>query len=272
MVTCGPAISRIACNGVRLSAVIAVEDPGAELLVRIVGHRPDHRERAQRRARERQHVIAILQQHQALRRELPCQRQVLRARHRRERSGVRDRALEQSQPELHAQHVAHRRIERGLVDALLGQQLGQVIAVRRARHLHVDAGTQRFERGVLLAGGKAMHDHVDDRFPVADDEARESPFVTQHGLHQEPVARRGHAVDVAEGGHEGRDARIHRRLEGRHVDVAQVDLGDVRRSRSRARLRSPRSRRNAWRRRRSRRAATGRRPGSRGSTRRRAPT
>ena len=207
---------------------IAVEDPGAELLVRVVGHRPDHRERAQRlHARAAARALRFCSStrlcvvsFRASARFCALATAGNAAGSVTVRSNSPSRNFTRSTLRTAASSVR-------LVDALLGQQRRQVIAVGRARHLHVDAGAQRLERGVLLAGGEAMHDHVDDRFPVADDEARELPFVPQHGPQQETVARCGDAVDVAEGGHEGGDARIDRRLEGRHVDVAQVDLGDA---------------------------------------------
>ena len=89
---------------------------------------------------ERQHAIAVLQQYQALRRQFARKRKVGGARHARIRGGIRRRSLKQSKLQFHPQHVAHGVVQQPRVDALCGEQPGQVVTVGRAHHLHVHAG------------------------------------------------------------------------------------------------------------------------------------
>ncbi len=103
----------------------------------------------------------------------------------------------------------------------------QVIGVGAAGHLHVDAGIGGFGGRVFVIGGQAVHGQLTDGIPVTDDETVVFPFVPKNLPQEQFIRAGGDPVQIAEGCHERRHAGVERRLEGREVDVAQFDLGDV---------------------------------------------
>ena len=76
-------------------------------------------------------------------------------------------------------------------------------------------------------GGDAVVNELRDGIVIADDDALESPAIAQPAAQQLPVRRHGYAGKIRERGHDGRNVRVDRRRERRHVHLAQRALGNV---------------------------------------------
>ena len=73
---------------------------------------------------------------------------------------------------------------------------GEILGVGSARHLHIYAGVNCSNGGVLGAGAEAMGGEVLDCLPIADDHPAEAPLSAQNVMQKEAVAGSGYAVQV----------------------------------------------------------------------------
>jgi hypothetical protein len=105
--------------------------------------------------------------------------------------------------------------------------VGEVVDVEAAHHVHVDAGEECLAGGLRVVRRDAVGEQFVDAGPVRGHDAVEAPLVAKHAREQARIRHRGQAVHHVEGRHHGFRARIHRGLEGREVEVAQVGRGDV---------------------------------------------
>ena len=206
---------------------VPVEYPGPQLLVGLIGERPDDRDRIQFIRIQRQGAALVLEQYEALQRRFAGHREVFVVGQRGKFSGIRIRVLEQAEIELDAKNFTDQLIDAFDADLAVFDKLRQVLRIRAAHHLHVHARGDRLARRIPAVCREPVISELVDRVPVADHEAVEIPLVAQYVLHQEPVAAGGNPVQVAERRHQCRHTRVDRRLERRQVDVTQFVLGDV---------------------------------------------
>ena len=201
---------------------LAVEGPGAQLVVGRVGHRAGDEDRPHAAGVQREDAV-VLEQDGGLLRGAAGGVQVLRRVLDRLRgSGVHVGMLEQAEEDLDAQDVAHGVVDGGFPDLAGADQLLQVGDEPVGHHVHVHPGVQRLPRHFAAVGAIAVGNHLAHRVPVRDNQTVEAPFTAQDVPDHEFVARRGHAVVVVERSHQRQRARLDGRLEGRQVDVAQL--------------------------------------------------
>ena len=191
-----------------------------------IGERPDHGDAPHAGGIDRQHVAAVLEQHEARARRgavqiagLGTQRSSLGARR------IENGAVEQAEPELQPQHPAHRRVESGLGDAPGPHLLGQVAQEQAAGHVHVDAREQRLSRGLRVVAGDAVLHQAGHRLPIRHDEAGKAHLTPQQARHQARIGGGGHAVQRGQRRHHSVGARPDAVAEGRQVQVVQLGRG-----------------------------------------------
>jgi len=142
------------------------------------------------------------------------------------------RIVEETEAVLEPQHAPYRFVEerRRHAPSPITDDRWQIGAVDLAHHVDVDPGRQRQSARRRAVGGDAVIDQLSDSRPIADDDAIEAPFSTEH-VGDEPLVRvRGHAGDLVERRHECRRAGAHCGVKGRQVHVPQRTLrhlGDV---------------------------------------------
>jgi hypothetical protein len=167
------------------------------------------------------------EQHDALQRCRPRDRERRGGSGGRERGGIRIRVLEQPELELDAKDPAHRAIDQAFVELAGPDERGQVRDVGVAVHLHVDPGGHRFPRRLAVADRQAVDAQLSHGVPVAHHEAAEVPLVLEDPSDQALVGRCRHAVHFAERRHDGRSTSLDRGAERRQVHVAQFVLAQV---------------------------------------------
>ena len=67
-------------------------------------------------------------------------------------------------------------VDLGHRESAVVDEPGEILRVRPARHVHVDAGMQCTVRGIAPVAGKSLDHKVADGHRVADDEALEAPL------------------------------------------------------------------------------------------------
>ena len=154
---------------------------GPELVPGAGRERADDRD-GPRAGRERQDVVAVLQQHERSRARPSAPPGAIR--------GVGNTAstrlastsgsLEQAEAELDAQHAADRLVDGRLRHAPGPHLVGEVAVVEPGHHVHVDAGEDGLAGRLGAVGRDAVADELVDRRPVRHDEAVEAPLVAQH--------------------------------------------------------------------------------------------
>ena len=173
-----------------LGDVVADRLVGPELVCRVVGERPDDRDRRRARA-QRQRLVVVLEQDHRLVRARPCRRQIGRRQlcvvH---AAGVGDRVVEHAGQVLQRQHAPDVVVDLRDRDLVLAQKRRAVVQVRRVLtrdldcHLDVDASEQREPRGVGLVCRVAEVDQLLHGLVVTDHGSAESPFLAQDRLQQ----------------------------------------------------------------------------------------
>ena len=175
--------------------------------------RPDDRHTAQVRG-ERQDPVVLHEDDRSPRERLGDPRLVCGKVGHGGRFGQRDHGLlEESQSELHTKRPLHREVEERSVDPPVSQRLQQRLAVGdRARQLGVDARPQAQRGGRAQVTGQLVlrGEHLDPGV-VGGDDAVEAPLVAQDRGQQLVRGMARHAVDVAVGGHDARQADPGRR-------------------------------------------------------------
>ena len=83
----------------------------------------------------------------------------------------------------------------------IGDELGEVVGIGEARHVHVDAGSQSLEGRIRVILGIAVGYETADGHSVRHNEALESPFPAQYVRQQPVIAAGGHVVQVHVGRH-----------------------------------------------------------------------
>ena len=177
-----------------------------------------------------QQVLVVLEQHRAAAGRLARQFDRIRGRGQGLGPGrVRVRVLEQPGVELQLQDAAHAGVDLLDRDPFFAHQVGQREVAQRVRGLDVDAGLDRLQRRLLVAGGQAVaRDQFLDPHVVRHRGALEAPLLAQD-VGQEPAAGvRRQAVDLVIRGHHGRNLRfLDDLLERREEILAQSALADV---------------------------------------------
>ena len=146
---------------------------------------------------------------------------------------VGERMIEHARQVLERQHVAHVVVDRGQADLAAAHQarpegrVGGVLAGDLDAHLDVHSRGQREPRGVSAVRGETEVDEFLDRLVVAHHRATESPLLAQDRAQQVRVRAGRHPIERVERAHHGRRTRIHGRLVGRQVVVAQLLLRHV---------------------------------------------
>ena len=134
--------------------------------------------------------------------------------------------VKQTQRILDAQNPPHRLVHRGLRHRPGAHQLNEV-SVEPVFHVHVNTRQKRFASGCSSVIGDAVLDELVDRVVVAYYKSAEFPLVPQHTRQGEGVRRGGDLIKRVESAHQRGSARIHGRLEGRQVNLAQRALRHV---------------------------------------------
>ena len=129
------------------------------------------------------------------------------------------RILEQPESELDPQDAPHRLVDQLDGERTLLDQRLDVLCVAGTDHLHVNAGHAPLECCILLVGGEAVGNHLDDRIPVADHEAVEAPLPFQNLSQGKRIARSWHAVQIVEGAHQRGHTCLDAGMEGDQVHV-----------------------------------------------------
>ena len=99
--------------------------------------------------------------------------------------------------------------------------------VGAAHHVEVHAGLQGDGGGLDRVGGDAVGDQLADRVVVGDIDAVEAPAGADEVGEPAAITRHGPPGDVDEGRHDGDAAGLHRRLEGRQIDLVQRAVGEL---------------------------------------------
>ena len=192
----------------------------------VVGERAEHGDAA-RRLRDRQHAVAIAEQHHRAPRGLAGDVAMLGFLRRREHGRLLAIGIvEQAEPRLEGQHAPHGGVEIGHGDGAALERHRQAVGVGAGHHVDVDAGLEGEGGGGGNIGGDSMRHQLGDGVVVADVDAVEAPASAHQVLQHGAVGRHRHALEIGEGGHEGGAAGIDRRLEGRQVGFVEGALGD----------------------------------------------
>lgn len=88
--------------------------------------------------------------------------------------------VEDSEPELDAEHAAHSLVENLHGDCAVLDTLFKIIGIYVVAHIHVNSRVERETRGVRAVLGNAVLDELDDGVVVADHIALEAHFAAEH--------------------------------------------------------------------------------------------
>ena len=194
------------------SLVVASRRPAAQHVDRCISQRTDQRDLGG--LRQRQGVVAVLQQHHGFARGIarrgPTQatvgfevRRIVCC-----HADAHIRVLEEAHVVLGAQHFAHCVVDLRHADFARLHQARQFLQVDRVGHTHVDAGLDGELGGLALVLGDAVTRQLDDGAVVAHRDALEAPVLAQQVLHEPGVRCRRHAVDGVECHHHAARARV----------------------------------------------------------------
>ena len=181
--------------------LLSVESPGAQLVVRGIGHRTRHEDASGACRVKRQEARILEQDGRLLCRAARGVEVLRRILHRLCGSGIHVGMLEEAEQDLDAQDVPYRRVNGGFLHFPAANQLLEVGNEPIGHHIHVHTGIQRLAGHFLAVCAVTVRDHFAHGVPVGHHHPVEAPLIPEDILEDEAVARRGDAVVVIERSH-----------------------------------------------------------------------